>query len=81
MAAKVTKSQANALHLLCLNYKGFRIKEIVELLVDGGIDPTDKAIDGLNALHFLCRHFEGPNLKEIVFFNVKIILNNSQQQK
>ena len=56
----------NALHLVCRNYHGDNLINIVRLLIDKGINVNAKDNEDWNALHVVCCYNNGDNLIEIV---------------
>ena len=56
----------NLLHLLCCDYRGDHFIDIVDLLIERGIDLKATISGKSNALHILCAHYCGQNLKPLV---------------
>ena len=56
----------NVLHILCKNYQGEDLEEIVKLLMLKKINVAAKTKDGnWNALQLLCRYYKGDKLKNV----------------
>ena len=68
----------NALTILCQNYDKANLIDIIQLLLEGGIDVNSATIDcQSNALMFCCIQYKHPNLKDIVqlFIEKNVNLN------
>ena len=82
LMSRPNKFNLNALHMVCENYSGTDLKDVIKLLVDKGIVVKATCNSGRNALHKLCMNYKGDDIVDVIIFFLDQGLDiNSQAEK
>lgn len=81
VSARDPKDGMNALLKLSRNYGHDNLIQLVELLIERGIDVTATNTDGWNVLHNLCRYYGHGKLFDLILLLKKTNINMEARTK